>query len=301
METEIWPNVVRETERRGVPVVVANARLSDKHFARYRRYGDFFHGVFSRIAAVAAQHQTYAERFTALGVGSERVTITGNIKFDNVTMTIDSERLSALRSACGLGTHDPVIVFGSTRPGDEALAARCWNEWKDQFPGIRLVVAPRHLERLTEALAPFEEPVALRSALVAGNRSANERVLFVDTLGELVDFYALGTVAIVGGSFFPGVNGHNPLEPAALGVPTVFGPYMSNFIDPAEVLVAARGAVQVIDPQELARVVTALLRDPARREALASAARDAVEKNKGALARTMHVVDGVMLKCAQPA
>lgn len=291
VETEIWPNILRAAERRGVPVAVVNARLSDKHYARYRRHGEFFRDTFGRITVVAAQHQTYADRFASLGVDAARISITGNVKFDNVATDVPEEKKRALRAECGLEGRGPVIVFGSTRPGDEALAAACWKSWKEQFPCARLVVAPRHAKRLAEARAPFDGPVLLRSDILAGQRPAGERVLLVDTLGELVAFYALATVAIVGGSFCPGVNGHNPLEPAALGVPTVFGPYMSNFIDPAEVLVAARAAVQTTGPTELEHAVASLLRDDARRGTLSGNARDAIARNRGALARTLDIID----------
>lgn len=301
METEIWPNVIREAKRRGIPSLVLNARISDKHFARYRRHGDFFRSVFTRITAVAAQHQTYADRFASLGVDAERIDITGNIKFDNLARTVDPGKLEALRAECGLEGREPVIVFGSTRPGDESLAASCWKAWREKFPNAHLIVAPRHRERIPDALAAFDEPALLRSAVLEGKRPTTDRILIVDTLGELVDFYALATVAVVGGSFYSGVNGHNPLEPAALGVPTVFGPYMSNFIDPAEVLIAARAAVQVTEPRELEHAVTALLNNAQRREALSTAAIEAVERNRGALARTIEIVERVVSRSELPA
>jgi 3-deoxy-D-manno-octulosonic-acid transferase len=301
METEIWPNILRECERRGVPAVVLNARISDKHYSRYGGHAPFFKTVFARLTAVAAQHQTYAERFAALGVSSDRITVTGNIKFDNLTTSIDAANREALRLECGLQERFPVIVFGSTRPGDESLAASCWKTWKHEFPEARLIVAPRHRERLRDALAAFEDPVQLRSRMASGERMHEQRVLFIDTLGELVDFYGLATVAIIGGSFYPGVNGHNPLEPAALGVPTVFGPYMSNFLDPAEALTAANAALQLEGPQHLESTVTSLLRNPERRAALASAARKTIAENTGALTRTLEVVDSIVLKSARPA
>ena len=299
IETEIWPNIVREAERRNVSVMVLNARLSDKHFSRYKRHASFFRNVFARITHVAAQHQTYADRFATLGVDRNRISITGNIKFDNLNTFVEESRLAQLRDECGLKGEGPTIIFGSTRPGDEELAARCWETWKTEFPTARLIVAPRHRERLPEALAPFKDPVALRSRIVAGEPHHDARILVIDTLGELIDFYPLSTVAIIGGSFYPGVNGHNPLEPAALGVPTVFGPYMSNFIDPAEVLVNANAAVQVEIPDALQSAVSTLLRAPARRAAFSTAAREAIAANTGALARTMDLADSVLLKSAR--
>ena len=294
VETELWPLVLREAHRRGVPSIVVNARLSDKHFQRYQNHARTFRSVFGHITAVAAQHPVYADRFDVLGVERQRITVTGNIKFDNVRTEINAQRLHDLRAECALSDADPIIVFGSSRPGDEALVAACWQTWKTAYPNARLIVALRHRDRLAEAVAEFKDPVLLRSGIAAGKRPANERVLVVDTLGELVDFYALATVAIVGGSFYPGVNGHNPLESAALGVPTVFGPYMSNFMEPAETLTNSNGAVAV-EAKQLERAVTALLDDPARRATIASTARAAILQNQGALDRTLDVVDSIVL------
>ena len=155
METEIWPNVLREAQRTNVPVLVLNGRISDKHFARYQRFPNFFRAVFSRITAAGVQREQYANRFNTLGVDRARITITGNIKFDNLTTEINAPALESLRNACGIPDNAPVIVFGSTRPGDEMLAAKCWQQWKTLHPELRMVVAPRHPHRLGEALAPF--------------------------------------------------------------------------------------------------------------------------------------------------
>jgi len=295
METEIWPNVLHEAQRRNVPAIVLNGRISDKHMQRYAKLPRFFKQVFGRITAAGVQHSVYADRFQQLGLDATRVRITGNIKFDNVITAIDRDILQSLRATCGLETASPIIVFGSTRPGDEALAAECWNNWRQSFPSATLIVAPRHANRLSEAIAPFDEPILLRSQIVAGKAYANERILVIDTLGELTAFYALATVAIVGGSFYPGVNGHNPLEPAALGVPTVFGPYMRNFLDPAEALLQADAAIQVHTPGDLCAAVTSLLNDAPRRASLASAAARAIEANQGALAKSLDLLQAHML------
>ncbi|MDZ4861345.1 MAG: glycosyltransferase N-terminal domain-containing protein [Candidatus Hydrogenedentes bacterium] len=296
METEIWPNVLREAQRREVPALVLNGRISDKHLARYQRFAGFFRTVFSRLTGAGVQRSAYAERFAALGLDPDRITVTGNIKFDNLTTAVDPETLRALRVACGIPENAFVIVFGSTRPGDEILAAGCWREWKQAHPNAYLIVAPRHQNRLADALAPFDEPVMRRSRMAAGQAPAGERIVFLDTLGELTAFYALATVAVVGGSFYPGVNGHNPLEPAALRIPTVFGPYMSNFPGPAEALLAENAAIQVSSPDGLTAAVAELLHDPGRRLSLAQSAQRAIAANQGALARSLDLIDAALLK-----
>lgn len=291
METEIWPNVLREAARRGVPSIVLNGRISDKHIRRYRRFAPFFRRVFGQITAAGVQHPEYADRFHALGVPRDRIAMTGNIKFDNVVTEAPAAAIAALRRACAIPDTAPVIVFGSTRPGDEALAGACWRAWETKVPGLRLVIAPRHRDRLKEAIEALAVPVSLRSELADNSSSNVEPVIVVDTMGELVHFYAIATVAVIGGSFFPGVNGHNPLEPAALGVPTVFGPYMRNFLDPAQALLDAGAAVQVHTPEALEAAVMDLLERPERRIQLAAAAREAIERNRGALDRSLDLVD----------
>lgn len=289
VETEIWPNAIRHARQRDIPVVIVNGRISDRHYPRYLRFRHILKPVLSQLSGVAVQNDVYAGRFEALGVPASRIRVTGNTKFEGLVTNMDDKKLSALRDASGLDTGGPIIVFGSTRPGDEALAASCWNVLRVSIPKSRLVVAPRHVERVSEITRLFDEPVRYRS-----NRNGSKpdaRILVVDSLGELVSFYALADIAVIGGSFYPGVNGHNPLEPAALGVPTVFGPYMRNFMDPAEALIKHGGAVQVNDPDQLAPTLVRILNAPAEADTIVHGARIAIAENEGATARTMDFLE----------
>lgn len=293
METELWPNVVRLTRAAGVPVAVVNARLSDRHYPRYRRWSRALRPIFARLSAVCAQNDEYAGRFRALGAPPEAVRVTGCTKFDGVKTAVDPAESARLRGEIGAGGDDPLLVFGSTRPGDERLAAECLRRLRAAVPSLCLVVAPRHLDRVDEVLSVFDEPVLRRSELRAGRAPAGEKVILVDTMGELVSFYGAATVAVVGGSFYPGVNGHNPLEPAALGVPTVFGPYMRNFMDPARALLEADGAAEA-PAEALAETLRGLLADPAARERMAARGRAAVLANQGAIGRTLDVLEALI-------
>jgi 3-deoxy-D-manno-octulosonic-acid transferase len=163
---------------------------------------------------------------------------------------------------------------------------------------LRIILVPRHLERVRDVCAAFDEPLLLRSETKAGKVPAGERVIVVDVMGELVAFYAMATVAVVGGSFYPGVEGHNPLEPAALGVPTVFGFYMRNFVDPANALLKGDGAVQT-QPEGLQEALQTLLDDPQRRDRLGQKGRDAVLANQGAIGRSLDVLEPLVCPSRQ--
>lgn len=291
LETELWPNVLRECARRGIPVFLINGRISDKHLGRYRRFHRFYRAILSNISAIGAQNELHAGRFIELGANPARIQVTGNTKFDGVLTAVDQKSRARLRAENGFPADSPILIFGSTRPGDEELAAKSWTILRRTFPKLRLMVAPRHTDRLSEAMAAFDEPMIRRSDIRNGVRASGERVFFLDTVGELVSFYAIATVAVIGGSFFPGVNGHNPLEPAALGVPTVFGPYMSNFPDPARVLLQARGAIEVATPEELCGRLMALLEDPAEQRQVGTRGRKAVLDHQGAIARNLDMIE----------
>lgn len=291
LETELWPNVLRETARRGIPVILINGRISDKHLGRYRRFRGFYRKVLANMTAIGAQNELHAGRFAELGADPACIHVTGNTKFDGVITAVDPKTRARTRAENGFTADCPILIFGSTRPGDEVLAAKCWTVLRRTFPKLRLIVAPRHTDRLNDAMAAFDEPVIRRSDIRNGVRASGERVMILDTVGELVAFYAIATVAVIGGSFYPGVNGHNPLEPAALGVPTLFGPYMSNFPDPARVLLQARGAVEVAAPEELCGRLMALLEDPAEQRQVGTRGRKAVLDHQGAIARNLDLIE----------
>jgi 3-deoxy-D-manno-octulosonic-acid transferase len=240
------------------------------------------------------QTQTYAERVIELGATPNRVHVTGNIKFDAAPDRCTEERVQSLRASLKIPKDAPVLVFGSTRPGDEALLASCLEGLLAVNRELRVIVAPRHLDRLDEAasvLSPW--PMVRKSELAEGREAPDVRVILLDTLGELSDLYAIADVAVVGGSFSGEVGGHNPIEPAAQDVAVVFGPDMRNFPDAARALVDAGGAVQV-PANQLAATLDTLLHDADRRRALGERAAEVVEKNRGALERTIELIAPVV-------
>lgn len=294
IETEIWPNVIKEARRHGAPVVMLSGRLSDKHVRRYERFKGLLGPVFAKITLAGMQNEKYRERIVALGTDPKAVCVTGNTKFDAVSSFVEPGWRGRLKEENGFAPGHPVLIFGSTCPGDEQLAADCWEALKDEIPNLRIILAPRHLRRLAEAAAPFNEGILRRTQIKRGLSHGDERIFLLDTMGELVQFYAAATVAVIGGSFFPGVDGHNPLEPAALGVPTVFGPHMLNFEDFARVLLKAGGAVQAPSPEDLLPTLKRLLSDSKARIDIAKKGRKAVEENKGAINKNLDLLDTVL-------
>lgn len=289
IETELWPALIWETRKQGIPVVLLNGRLSNKHYARYHRYRFFVRAMVSQLSGVCMQNQDYADRISALGAMPETIEVGGNVKYDAVSDDVDSEIRRSLIDFLEQADGAPLLVFGSTRPGDERLAAECWRELRDVFPKLKLVIAPRHLARSEEAMAPFGEPVARRSVGLSSSTGHTPRVCLLDTMGELSTLYSLASVAVIGGSFFPGVDGHNPIEPAAFGVPVVFGPYMANFADAARDLVKDRGACQVT-ADTLTETLHALLSNPPKAAKMGQHARETTRANRGAVCRNLDVV-----------
>lgn len=290
IETEIWPNMLRACENEDVPVALINGRISEKHLGRYQRAGGVFRVAFQRITLAAMQDETYAARIRSLGARSDHICVTGNLKYDAVVTNVDAHVRARLRKQHGIPGDSPVLIFGSTRPGDEAIAAVCWSHLRENVPGLHLIFAPRHLERVEEAVAAFAEPVLRRSRLTKGAFPQGERVHCIDTHGELTQFYSIASVAVVGGSFSPDVQGHNPLEPAALGIPAIFGPCMANFAEAAQVLLEVEGAKQVQAPGELPGLLHRLLSDAAERRHIGTRGRKAVLDHQGATERNLRLL-----------
>ena len=282
LETELWPGLVREAKRCGVPVAVVNGRLSPRKFPNYKKYAFLLPPVFSWLSHVAAQEHIYRDRFAALGVPEGRISITGNMKYDGVLTEVPESLKMSLRETNGFDEQSEILIFGSTRPGDEELAAACWKALKDRYPRLRLIVAPRHHNRLEEGLAAFKgEEVVLRSERIADKENRTARVLFLDTMGELGSMYSLCRVAVIGGSFFAGVEGHNPVESAALGIPTIFGPFMGNFPDAAAMLLEAGGAFQVSTQEDFFIIcLRRLLDNPEYARAIGESGRRVVLENQ---------------------
>ena len=290
-ETELWPNLYHQCGRRRVPLVLASARLSDRSVGRYRRLGALFRETLAQGVVVAAQGEADANRFRSLGADPSNTHVTGNLKFDFSVPADITERGRVMRDYYAPGRQ--VWVAGSTHGGGEEDALiEAQKIVRTRLPNALLIMAPRHPNRFGEVAAQLVSRgirFIRRSQTPAAGAIGEADIMLLDSLGELLDFYAAGDVAFVGGSLVP-IGGHNLLEPAALGMPILTGPHNSNSAEAARLLIA-KGAVQVAEnPQELAEKVVALLKDPEGRARMGQEGRAFVEANRGALQKLLGLV-----------
>jgi 3-deoxy-D-manno-octulosonic-acid transferase len=293
-ETELWPNLYRECRRRRVPLVLASARISERSLGRYRRLGALFTDAVSSAAIVAAQGAGDAERFKALGASPESTHVTGNLKFDFELPAGLAERGRRLRRV--YAARRPLWVAGSTHEGEEAAVLEAQRLVRGRHPQALVVIAPRHPARfgaVAALLATAGVAFVRRSDGEDAAGAADAEVLLLDSLGELLEFYAAADVAFVGGSLVP-VGGHNLLEPAALGVPVLTGPNNFNGAEVARLLTARGAASIVANAAELGARVSALLGDAAERERIGTLGRDCVEASRGALARLLELIEPLL-------
>jgi 3-deoxy-D-manno-octulosonic-acid transferase len=273
VELEVWPNFVRECASRDIPLAVVNGRLSGRSAARYQRIAWLIRPSFRRIAFAAVQNETYAQRFRALGVPAERIRVLGTMKWDTAQIADHVDGAEALAEALGVDRTRPLVVAGSTAPGEHALLVSAVPE------GAQLLCAPRRPEWF-EAAAEAMPGCARRSR---GDRGSMAGRFLLDSIGELRQAYALADVVVVGRTFDP-LHGSDMMEPVALGRATIVGPNVGDFQDVCEALVASGGVLQV-RPEALAAAIEGLLADPRRRAAMATAGREVIRCRQGASAR----------------
>jgi len=285
METELWPNHIHQCARRGIPVALANARLSERSARGYARFAGLTRPMLEEMNLIAVQTETEAERFRSLGARHECVQVTGSIKFD---LTIDDQllpRACALREQWA-ARQRPVWIAASTHDGEDALILEAHRELLKVHSDALLILVPRHPERFAAVheLCAGQFSTVRRSAGDAV--TAQTQVLLGDTMGELLFLYALADIAFVGGSLVP-TGGHNPLEPAALALPVLMGPHVFNFLEISAMLREAGALQQVDDAEGLAAAVRRLVELPQDARRMGEAGRAVMRANQGALQRLL--------------
>ncbi|MBL6749625.1 MAG: lipid IV(A) 3-deoxy-D-manno-octulosonic acid transferase [Nevskia sp.] len=296
METEIWPNLYRAVRRRGVPLVMANARLSPRSFRGYARWRRSIAGVLADCTRIAAQSAADAARFEQLGAPA--VSVMGNIKFDLAVPPAQRERGRALRARLGAGR--PVWAAASTHEGEEAAALAAHRELLARWPDAALILVPRHPQRFDEVARLVEKSGLRLARRSAGEPEPGTQVFLGDSMGEMFAYLAAADTAFVGGSLAP-VGGHNVLEPAALGLPVLFGPHMHNFAAARELLLQAGAAYAVDGAATLAQRLGELFEAPALRARMGAAGSEAVAANRGAVERLLALLEQTALADRTPA
>ncbi|MEK7815393.1 MAG: lipid IV(A) 3-deoxy-D-manno-octulosonic acid transferase [Pseudomonadota bacterium] len=304
LEKELWPNLIHACRARGIPVCVANAQLGAHSLRGWQRAPRLARATFGAVNAYAAQSQADAQRLIAAGARPETVHVVGSIKFDLALPPELPAQAAALRRDWGAGR--PVWLAASTHEGEETEVLRAHAVLKARFPGLLLVLAPRHPERF-DTVVRLCERAGLRVARRSDVQEAQMPqaairltqlppavdVLVGDTMGELQIFYSACDVSFIGGSLVP-AGGHNFLEAAAVGKPFVFGPDMSNIEEIARLAVARGAGVQIARGEQLAEAIGNFLADAGRRAGAGEAGRRMVEENRGALVRTLQLIEAAL-------
>lgn len=297
METEIWPVFTLEAQRRGIPLLLANGRISARSFPRYQRFDWFFGPVLQRFSGLGMQSVADLERIVAIGAPKMRSRVLGNLKYDIPFGPVSDVEQQELRQLYRIPAELTVFCSGSTHSGEEEQVLAAYQELLKQFPDLLLVLVPRHPERVEEVHALASRmgfAVVLRSCLVQQGKDCSAgMVLLVDTVGELMQLYALSDLAYVGGSLVP-TGGHNLLEPASRAIPILFGPYMDNFQEIAALALEYGAGVQVSNQDELQDAAADFLATPELRNVVGNNGIKLLRYSGGAVERHLSMLQEVL-------
>jgi 3-deoxy-D-manno-octulosonic-acid transferase len=295
METELWPNLVHHCRDRDIPIVVANARLSEKSARGSQKFLVLTLPMLQRINCIAAQHEDDGERFLELGLNENQLVVTGNIKFD---LSLDDEiktRAQSLKAQWQGDSNRPVLLVASTHRGEDEIILDSFEQIRLSFPELLLVLVPRHPERFDDVFQCCSNrglQVIRRSS--GESPSLEDQVLLGDTMGELLLFFGACDIAFVGGSLVP-VGGHNLIEPAAWKVPVLSGPHVFNFSEASGLLLEAKGMAICEGPDVIAHQVTELFQNPALAAQMGAAAKLVADNNRGALDQLLDIIERQLL------
>lgn len=297
MELEVWPNWMVHCQRRGVPVILVNGRLTPGSYRGYRWLGPVSWRMFGRLAGVCAQEQVYADRFVGLGVKRDRVSVTGTMKFDTAEVGERVEGDRELSAAVGLRPGEERIwVCGSTGDGEEKIVLEQYRRLLGKFPSLRLVIVPRKPERfdgVAQIIVDKGFKLIRRSQPADGLTGLESAVILGDTMGELRKFYSLADVVFVGRTLVDQgerQHGSDMIEPAALAKPVIVGKWTANFTEVMNALRRGEGIKEVANGDELGRAVDELMTDPQTGHAMGRRGQEVVRSNKGATGRHMGVI-----------
>ncbi len=301
-ETELWPNLLRLCGKKRIPIVLFNGRISPKSFRRYVLFRFFFRECLKSISLFLMQTEEDRMRIIEMGGAPQKIRVVGNLKFDQTFPNFTREAIGKMAEASGLLGKEKILIAGSTHAGEEEILVSLYKELKKMERRLVFILAPRHLERLEEVekiLTRESVPWLRKSSLAKGTGRVNQEpydVILVDTMGELMSLYSLGTLVFVGGSLVP-VGGHNPLEPLFFRKCTFFGPYMFNFLEISGRLTEAGGAIQVSGKEELSSQLRRFLQDELAREEVGEKGYQFLQKHQGATERMFEEIRPLLSKC----
>ncbi|MFH1062964.1 MAG: 3-deoxy-D-manno-octulosonic acid transferase [Candidatus Omnitrophota bacterium] len=289
METELWPNAINIAAKKNIKIVIVNGRISDKAFPRYQRAGFFFQPIIKKIDLLCMQTKLDARRIIELGADEQCVHVVGNIKFDQIAKP-EQDNLPNI----GLKPGQRLIVAGSTHDNEEQQIAKIFKKLKAEDKNIRLLIAPRHPQRVNQIAAMLESEdmsAVLISQLINSDAAAGQdKIFLLDMMGVLTDYYQLADIVFVGGSLIKH-GGQNPIEPASLGKPIVFGKYMFNFAEVVKLFLDNHAAVCVNDLAELGNCLNELLTSKSKRDSLIINAKNVIAQNQGSGQRILALLD----------
>jgi len=291
LETEIWPAWLSEARRLGIPTALVNGRISVRSIGGYRRLRPFFWGVLQNVDAFSMISTEDAARIRSIGAPPHRIEVNGNAKYDIFAQAPDPRLETEIREILALDQSEGVIVAGSTRQGEEEIILNAYVKALEVFPKTILIIVPRHIDRTGDIASMIRRrglPFQLRTE-IGKRRVRTEKVIIINTFGELFKIYSIATIVFCGASLAP-LGGQNPLEPAVWGKPVLYGPSMEDFLDAKDLLETSRASIPVLTPEELGEKIVWLLGHPEEARAYGERAREATLRNQGAALKHARVI-----------
>jgi 3-deoxy-D-manno-octulosonic-acid transferase len=293
LETEIWPNILRELKRKNIPSVLISGRISNRSYHKYKWARFFFSKVLDNIDVFCMQTEVDTKRIIDIGAKEGRVITAGNLKFDQQVPILTSEEKATTYSIFNLKEGQRLFIAGSTHRGEEELVLEVFKNLKKSFNDLILMLAPRHPERFNEVAQLLDRHgmQSIKKTEIEKNKSRNNHdVILIDTIGDLSKLYSIGTIIFVGGSLVS-TGGHNVLEPVSYKKAVIFGPHMENFSEMSRILRESGGGLQVHNQEEFISKARMLLEDDAIRDGLGEVAFEVIAHNQGAITNAMEVIE----------
>lgn len=286
VETDYWFNFLRLAKDSGAEISVVNGKISKRSFERYASFRFFSKRLFDLFDKICAQNSTYAQRFKLLGIPSDKIEVTGNLKFDGCPPELSLEERVRQRNELSIKESDEIVVAGSTHEPEEEFILNAFKDIWDTSPEVKLLLVPRHPDRFAKVAKMIEDKkISYGRYSQMADLKGDEKVILVDAMGVLLSCYAISDLAIVAGSFTPKVGGHNILEPCCFGIPVLFGPHMQTQEELRQLVLAGSAGKQV-EHKELAASLTHLLNNHDERRRLGVSGKALIEANKGSVDRT---------------